>query len=73
MFPCKYIHYQDKMYWIYRELKEGSIKEGGIQPIKEFWDCDIVLKHKINDSDTLFFLREIPEAEIITEALPTAL
>lgn len=67
MFTGKYINYQDKLYWVYREVNETAIKEGGIQPIKEFWDCDIVLKHKVNEANTLFFLREIPEAQIIIE------
>jgi hypothetical protein len=57
------VNYQNKLFWVYRKVKSTSIKEGHVNDVKEFWDCDLVVKNK-ND-DLLLFLREIPEAEII--------
>ena len=38
-----------------------------ITELKEYWLCDIVLKQKTSqNSEVLMFLREIPEAEIIS-------
>ncbi len=57
------VNHQNKLFWVYRKVKSTSIKEGHVNDVKEFWDCDLVVKNK-ND-DLLLFLREIPEAEII--------
>jgi hypothetical protein len=65
MCPKEYVNYQNKLYWIYRRVKQDKIKEGFVQNIKEYWDCDIVLKHRFNEDDVLLFLREIPELEIL--------
>lgn len=35
-----------------------------LEDIKKYWFCDLVLRQS-NDSDTLIFLREIPDSEII--------
>lgn len=59
------VNYQDKLYWIYKRVKQNHIKEQFIQEIKELWLCDIVVKHKLNNDDTLLFLREISEIEIL--------
>lgn len=65
MYPKEFVNYQNKLFWIYRKVKQDRIKEGHINDIKEFWKCDIVIKHRFNDSDVLLFLREIPDLEIL--------
>jgi hypothetical protein len=61
----EFINYQNKLYWIYRKIKESHVKEENIQHIKEFWNCDIVLKFRNGEIDSLLFLREIPELEVL--------
>ena len=59
------IDYKDKLYYVYRKIKDKLIKQEGVNEIKEYWLCDIVLKNKQGDETYLWFLREIPEAEVI--------
>jgi hypothetical protein len=59
------VNYQDKLYSVYRKIKSSQVKENHIQDLKEFWDCDIVVKSKINNDDILYFMREIPELEVL--------
>jgi hypothetical protein len=59
------INYQDKLYWIYRRLKQSTVKEENVQIIKDFWYCDLVLKFRNNEDDSLLFLREIPDVEVL--------
>jgi hypothetical protein len=59
------INYQDKLYWIYRRLKQSSVREENVQIIKDFWYCDLVLKFRNNEDDSLLFLREIPDVEVL--------
>ena len=61
-----FVKYQDRLYWTYRKVNQGQVIEERIQDLKEFWYCDIVLKQKTSNNEVLMFLREIPEAEIIT-------
>jgi hypothetical protein len=62
------IKYQDKLFWVYKKVKESHIVEGKIQEVKDFWMCDIVLKQKTSSNDeVLIFLREIPEVEVIED------
>ena len=35
-----------------------------VDDVKKYWFCDLVLKQS-NDSDTLIFLREIPDLEVV--------
>ena len=65
MYPKEFVNYQNKLFWIYRKIKQDRIKEGHVNDIKEFWKCDIVIKHRFNDNDLLLFLREIPDLEIL--------
>jgi hypothetical protein len=65
MYPKEFVNYQDRLYWIYRKVKQDRIKEGFIQNIKEFWRCDLVVKHRFNEDDILLFLREITDLEIL--------
>ena len=62
----EFISYQEKLFWVYRRIKQDAVKENKIQELKEFWYCDIGLKQKTSNNEVLMFLREIPEAEIIT-------
>jgi hypothetical protein len=66
MFPKEYITYQDTLYWIYRKVKHSQVEEGSVQDLKEFWHCDMVVRNKFNNDDTLLFLREISEAIIVS-------
>lgn len=59
------INYQNKLYWVYKKVKQNQIKEGFVNDVKEFWNCDIVLKHRNSEDEYLLFMREIPEAELV--------
>lgn len=61
------INYQEKLYWIYRKINQDQIKEDKVQDLKELWNCDVVVRHTNQVSNYMFFLREIPEAEVIIE------
>lgn len=68
MLPKEFVNYQDRLFWIYRKVNQSRINTEHINDIKELWYCDIVLKQKTSqNSEVLLFLREIPEATIITE------
>ena len=64
MLSREFVNYQDKLYYIYKKMKPHQVKDGYMNDIKEHWRCDVVVKNRINNDDTLLFLREIPEAEI---------
>lgn len=67
MIPKEFVNYQDKLYWVYRKIDQSKVKMEYINELKEFWYCDIILKQKTSQaSEVLLFLREIPEATIIT-------
>jgi hypothetical protein len=61
----EYVHYQDKLYYVYRKFKYNQVKEQYIQEIKEMFLCDIVVRQKNQENDLLFFLREVVELEIL--------
>ena len=61
------VNYQDKLYWVYRKVKNSQVKEGSITVLKNFWMCDMVVRNRINNDDTLLFMREIEEAEIVID------
>ena len=63
------VNYQNKLYYIYKKLKQDRIVEGSVNDLKEYWRCDIVVKSRINNDDTLLFLIEIPEAEIVKDTI----
>ena len=67
LLPRETITYQNKLYWIYRRVKTGLVKDQYIQEIKDFWGCDFVVRHKNNnmEEEFLLFLREITDLEII--------
>jgi len=66
MVPREFVNYQDKLYWIYRKVKHHQVKEGSVNDLKEFWMCDMVVRNKNQNDDTLLFMREIEEATIVS-------
>jgi len=63
------VNYNDKLYYVYRRISFNRIKEGFINSVKEAWHCDIVLKNKNQDVDTLIFLVEISDAVIVEDVV----
>lgn len=63
------VSYQNKLYWIYRKVKNHQVKEGGVNDLKEFWMCDMVVRSKNQNDDNLLFLREIEDAKIVKETI----
>ena len=64
MIPKEFINYQDKLYWIYRKVKQHQVKEGSISDLRDFWRCDLVVKSKNQNDELLLFMREIEDAII---------
>lgn len=64
MFPKEFVNYQDKLYWVYRKIKQHQIKEGSLSDLKDFWGCDVVVKSKNQNDELLLFMREIEEATL---------
>ena len=69
MLPKELVTYQDRLYYIYKKLKPEKVKDGYINDLKDFWRCDVVVRNRINNDDTLLFLREIPEAELVKDLI----
>lgn len=63
------IHYNDKLYWVYRKVKQSQIKENHINDVKDMWLCDLVLRSKNQDETQLIFVREIEEAVIVKDII----
>jgi hypothetical protein len=63
------IHYNDKLYWVYRKVKQTQIKENHINDVKDMWMCDLVLRSKHQDETQLIFVREIEEAVIVKDII----
>ena len=59
------VKYNDKLYWVYRKVKQDKIKDGYVNDVKEFFNCDIVVKNRQSNEDVLLFLKEIPELELV--------
>ena len=64
MFPKEFVNYQDKLYWVYRKIKQHQVKEGSLSDLKDFWSCDVVVKSKNQNDELLLFMREIEEATL---------
>lgn len=69
MFPKELINYEDKLYWVYRKIKESHINSELVQDVKMFWDCDIVLRHRNQVDEYILFLREIPNLELVVDSI----
>lgn len=61
------VNYQGKLYYVYRRFPKTGIKDGFINEIKDLWHCDMVLKKRNEDDETLIFLVEISDAVIIED------
>jgi hypothetical protein len=58
------VTYQNKLFYVYKKIKQDRIRDGYVNDIKDFWSCDIVVKSRINNDETLLFLREIEEIQV---------
>ena len=69
MFNKELFNFQDKLYYIKRKIKETSVKSEFVNDLKEYWDCDNVVKqiHRQTSENYYLFLVEIVEAEVIEE------
>jgi len=63
------VTYLDKLYWVYRKVRHSQVKEGSITDLRDFWKCDMVVRSKTQQDDTLLFLREIEEAKIVKDMI----
>lgn len=62
------ITYQDKLYYIYRRINVTQLKTEHVSELKDFWLCDIVIRGRYqNENESFLFLREIPEAVVISQ------
>lgn len=60
------ITYQDKLFWIYRKVKQSQIKQEYVSTVKDYWHCDIVIRGRYkSEEEYLLFLREISDAIIV--------
>lgn len=59
------INYQDKLYWVYRKVKQSQVKQEFITDLRDFWMCDLVVKDRNSNDSNLIFLREICDAVIV--------
>ena len=55
------ITYKDELYWVYRKVKDGSVKH--IDEVKRYWLCDIALRN----NGQILFCRHIPNIEQIKD------
>jgi len=60
------LKYQDKLYYVFKKLKQSQVKEGYVNDVKEWWNCDVVVRSRQQNDDTLIFLREIEDATIVS-------
>jgi hypothetical protein len=65
MLTKELVIYQDKLFWVYRKVKQSQVKTGSVTDLRDFWLCDVVVKSRNNNDDMLLFLREIPEATLV--------
>lgn len=66
MFNKEVISYENKVYWVYRRFISSKLNESKLPDLTSFWECDLHLKTSVGDGvSEYFFLKVIPEAEII--------
>jgi hypothetical protein len=66
MMNKEFVQYQNNLFYVYRKIKSDNIKDGYLDDLKKYWDCDIVVKNKNQENnDILFFLKKIEEAELV--------
>lgn len=61
----EFINYNNKLYTVYRTLKQGRVKDEYLNDIKEMWHCDLVVKSKTEDNVKVLFCREVKDAELV--------
>lgn len=61
----EFINYNDKLYMVYRKLREGRVKEEYLNQICEMWNCDVVVKSKNQETVSFYFLREVQDAKLV--------
>jgi hypothetical protein len=66
MIPKEFVNYQDKLYWIYRKVKQHQVKEGSVSDLRDFWRCDVVVKSRNQNDKLLLFMREIEDAILVS-------
>jgi hypothetical protein len=66
MLPREYVNYEDKLYWVYRKVNQSQVKEESVSELRDFWMCDIVIRNKNQNNNTLLFMRKIEEAIIVS-------
>jgi len=59
------VNYQDRLYWVYRKVKQTQVKSEHITDLRDYWLCDLVVKDRNSDDSKLLFLREISDAVIV--------
>ena len=59
------INYNNKLYWVYRKVKQHQVNSEKINDLREYWMCDLVVKHRNQQDELLIFLREIQEVELV--------
>jgi hypothetical protein len=64
MIPKEFVNYQDRLYWVYRKVKQHQVKEGSVSDLRDFWRCDVVVKSRNQNDELLLFMREIQDAII---------
>jgi len=57
--------YQDKLYWVYRKVKQTQVKTEFVSDLRDYWLCDLVVRDKNTDDSKLLFLREISDAVVV--------
>lgn len=60
------VSYREKLYWVYRKVRQDHIKEGFVNNVKDYWKCDIVVRSKNNNDDILLFLKEIEDITVVS-------
>lgn len=65
IFNKELVNYQDKLFWIYRKVKQSQVKNESISDLKEYWMCDLVVRDRNTEDSKLLFLREISDAVIV--------
>ena len=64
------INHNNKLYVVYRNIRQNRILESNVSKVKEQWFCDIVLKRKNVEDNYYYFLREISDAIIVEDVPP---
>jgi hypothetical protein len=59
------INYSNKLYWVYRKVKQHQVNPEKINDLREYWMCDLVVKHRNQQDELLIFLKEISDVELV--------